>query len=100
MNIILGRIEFESVEYEQEGYPYNFFNTSSLSDLSNIPIEWHTPNFRESRDEVRRVFTIPVGNIPEDEIEDYIRELKRSFTRDVNFPLTPSIDYFIPTRDD
>jgi hypothetical protein len=49
----------------------------------------------------KRVFTINVGNIPEDEIEEYIRSIVIKFKkeiRDIDTLNIPDCDIFIPEK--
>jgi len=62
------------------------------------------PNFSLMEDNRRMVFRIPVGNIPENNMEDYIARLSNKFREEaiMNRPATNDPfydrDFFLPSR--
>ena len=62
---------YDMIGYVKKGYDKNEFIKILNNTISN----------GYDLIEMKRIFKIPVGNIPEDEIEDYIRKISKKFKR-------------------
>ena len=74
-----------------DGKPFEKEQLRSDQDICFPPVSGDTPNWNIVGDNrIRKVFKIDVGNIPDDEVEDYVRKISEKFKKATD--IQPDLD--------